>query len=207
MDNLIFNIGIGLIVAYVVFGCVLAEVNRYRKRKYGCSVCGYRKYFAGWPRACGSVLCTASRGNNEGRVCSAWYYAKDKVEKEKKAARDKSVFMNKRTEEIGNLIIRCDLRDATASDFDRIASYLRDHARMLTQNDMEHARLEEALAKLESIENGEQDALVEKIKAKVDELSAKDLSDIYGCKAYDTIAEVKLLFADYFRKPNQTKEK
>lgn len=65
-------IGLGLLACYLGVGVWLSVVAMYRKRKYGCSRCEYRKKL----QTLGGMryMCTASCGNEQGRTCPAWRF-------------------------------------------------------------------------------------------------------------------------------------
>ena len=65
-EPLLFMLGL-LLSALVAYQVLLDIRRRHRRRKYGCSRCEYRRRFI----SDGKIRCTASCGNQDGRVCPA----------------------------------------------------------------------------------------------------------------------------------------
>lgn len=64
--------------AFVVYATAFTVRWHWRRRRYGCSRCAYRRRIR--TRSGDRILCTASCGNNSGKVCGAWFYAEPKEE-------------------------------------------------------------------------------------------------------------------------------
>lgn len=65
-----------LLGAFAVYAVAFTVRWHWLKWRYGCSRCAYRRRISTLNG--GRIGCTASCGNNNGKVCGAWYYADQK---------------------------------------------------------------------------------------------------------------------------------
>ena len=73
MQGQVTKLLLWLLGAFAVFATCYTARWHWLRRKYGCGRCYYRRRFRD-DNGNAREFCSASCGNNEGKVCGAWYY-------------------------------------------------------------------------------------------------------------------------------------